>query len=509
MPESDSWKSTKQHLIFNNSTEPETLDVHMMTGSPELRLAISLFEGLTSLDPGNLIPRPGVAEDWKISDDKTVYRFRLREDALWSDGSGLTASDFVKSWERALSPATGGAYANLLFCIRGAEAYFKGQETDFTTVGVRAVGTHELEVSLKSPCSYFLELTAFPTFYPIRVDMVEKHGVKWMQPEHLVVNGAFRLSEWAPRQHVILVKNEHYWDADFVKLKKVTALPLDDLNTAYQLFLKKKVHWLTGIPQARVEEIRRHPDYFVTPFFGTYFYRFNTTRKPFTDSRVRRALCLATDRREITHHILKSGQLPVSTLCPPISGYEPVGGLEYDRDAARKLLADASYGEGKLRFPPIEILYNTSEAHKTIAEAIAQQWKRNLGITVSARNVEWKIFLNDTKDLQYQVCRSSWIGDYGDPSTFFEIFTGDDGNNRTGWANAKYDELADLAAREPVQAKRLEMFAMMERILVEEDCPIMPIYRYVNEGMLAENVYGWYENIRDVHSLKYIWLEGE
>lgn len=509
MPQTDTWKDTEQHLVFNNSTEPETLDIHMMTGSPELRLAISMFEGLSTLDPSSLEPRPGVAESWEISSNATVYTFHLRKSALWSDGSPLTANDFVKSWERALSPATGGAYANLLFCINGAEPYFKGEETDFSSVGIRALGSHKFEVSLTSPCSYFLELTAFPTFFPIRVDLVEKHGVKWMQPEHMVVNGPFRLAAWAPRQHVILVKNDHYWDAPFVKLKKATALPLDDLNTAYQLFLKKEIHWLTGIPQARVEEIRRHPDYFVTPFFGTYFYRFNVTREPFTDPRVRRALCLATDRREITHHILKSGQLPVASLCPPISGYKPVEGLRYDREAARKLLAEAGYGEGKLRFPPVEILYNTSEAHKTIAEAITQQWKRNLGITVSARNVEWKIFLNDTKELQYQVCRSSWIGDYGDPSTFFEIFTGDDGNNRTGWANAKYDELADLASKEPDHSKRLEIFTAMERILVEQDCPIMPLYRYVNEGMLAENVYGWYENIRDVHSLKYIWLEGE
>lgn len=509
MPKDNRWKSTQQHFVFNNGTEPETLDPHLMTGSPELRLARGLFEGLTTLDPSSLTPRPGVAESWELSEQGTLYTFQLRKNARWSDGSPLTANDFLKSWKRALSPDTGGAYVNLLFCIEGAEAYFKGTETDFETVGIRTDGPHVLQVSLVSPCSYFLELTAFSAFFPVRVDLIQKHESRWMQPEHLVVNGPFILSDWAPRQHVELKKNENYWDARFVKLNKVTALPLDDLNTAYQLFIKKKVHWLAAIPQARIEEIRRHPDYYVTPFFGTYFYRFNTTGEPFTDSRVRRALCLATDREEITRHILKSGQLPVSSLCPPISGYKPIEGLKYNRTAARNMLREAGYGEGMKRFPPIEILYNTSEAHKTIAEAIAQQWKRNLGITVSARNVEWKIFLNDMKDLQYEVCRSSWIGDYGDPGTFFDIFTGDDGNNRTGWVNEEYDSLSELASGEPLHSRRLEYFTRMEHILVEEDCPIMPIYRYVNQGMLAESVCGWYENIRDIHNLKYIWLEGE
>jgi oligopeptide transport system substrate-binding protein len=509
LPADDNWRKTRQHLVFNNGTEPETLDPHGITGVPGMRLVYGLYEGLTRLDPKTLEPRPGVAESWSISNDGLVYTFALRADAAWSDGRKMSAGDFVRSWRRALAPATGNAYANLFFHIDGAEPFFRGQQESFDRVGVKAAGELTLEVRLATPCSYFLDLAAFPTFYPLRPDMIEKHGNRWTRPGNLVCNGPFRLSAWEPRQHVVLEPNPCYWDRATVKLDKVTALPLDDMNTAYQLFLKGKVHWLTGIPQSRIEEIKRHPDYIVSPYFGTYFYRFNVTRPPFDDSRVRRAFCLATDKREITEHILKSGQTPVGSLCPPVAGYRPVKGLEYDRRRAAALLAEAGYGPGARRFPAVEILYNTSEAHKLIAEAIAQQWKRNLGVTVNARNVEWKVFLNDMRNLDYQVCRSSWIGDYGDPSTFFSIFTSEDGNNRTGWSNATYDRLYDRAQKETDRGRRLALFERIETILVSRDCPILPVYRYVNQTMLSEKVRGWHQNIRDVHDLKYVWMEEE
>jgi oligopeptide transport system substrate-binding protein len=257
----------------------------------------------------------------------------------------------------------------------------------------------------------------------------------------------------------------------------------------------------------RIEEVRRHADYRVEPYFGTYFYRFNVTREAFRDARVRRAFVMATDRREITENVLKGGQAAVSSLCPPVAGYEPVAGLPYDRDAARGLMAEAGYGPGGKEFPPVEILYNTSEAHKMVAEAIAQQWKRNLGVTVNARNVEWKTFLGDMNELKYDICRSAWIGDYPDPSTFFSIFVTGDGNNRTGWGNAKYDGLFAESQTERDRARRLALFKEMETILMMEDCPIVSVYRYVSQYMVSEKVGGWHDNIRDVHDLKYLWLE--
>lgn len=478
-----------------------------MTGSPEIRLAGALYEGLTTLDPSTLEPRPGIADRWSISEDGKLFTFHIRPSAAWSDGKPIVAADFLHSWQRALTPATGGSYANLLFAIRGAEDYFHGKQTDFSTVGIQAPDTATLKVELTTPCAYFLELTAFPTYAPVRTDHIKEHGLQWTSPEHLVTSGPFMLNQWKPRQHIELIRNPHYWDASFVKLDRVTAMPLDDLNTAYQLFLKRELHWMVSIPQARIDEIKRNPDYYALPFFGTYYYRFNVTKPPFDNRLVRKALSLGTDREEITKHILRSGQTPVASYCPPVAGYKPIEGLLYDRNRARQTLAEAGYGPNGKPFPPVEILYNTSEAHKTVAEAIAAQWRRNLGITASARNVEWKIFLNDMRDLNYQVCRSSWIGDYGDPSTFFDCFRGGDGNNRTGWDNALYNQLAHTSRQESDSTMRYSMFRKMEKILVEDECPILPIYRYVNQGLLAENVNGWYGNIRDLHNLKYIWME--
>jgi oligopeptide transport system substrate-binding protein len=508
-PRSQTWRETPQHFVFNNESEPETLDLHAMTGSPELRLALALFEGLTTLDPRTLEPRPGLAEAWTMDSSGRRFTFTLRPNLRWSDGRPLTADDFVASWRRALTPATGCSYAGLFFVIDGAEAWHRAPGADFASVGVRAPDARTLEVTLRAPCAYFLELTAFATFSPVRADLIAAHGEAWTRAGRLVGSGPFVLAEWDPRRQIRMTPNTNYWDAAFVKLTSVTALPLDDQNTAYQMFLKGGIHWLPGIPQARAEEIRRHPDYYVAPFFGTYFYRFNTTREPFNDARVRRAFSLATDRREITDHILKSGQLPVASFCPPVGGYEPVDGLPYDRDAARDLLAQAGYGPGGRPFPPVEVLYNTSEGHKLTAEAVSQQWRRNLGIAATARNVEWKVFLTDMRDLDYQLCRASWIGDYGDPSTFFDIFRGDDGNNRTGWKNAVYDRLSREAAEQSEPGRRWALYQRMEQILTVEECPILPLYRYVNQGLLSPMVCGWYANIRDVHNYKYMWLTRE
>lgn len=508
-PTDDAWRETPQHFVFNNESEPETLDPHVMTGSPELRLALALYEGLTTLDPRTLAPRPGLAEAWTLDPSGRRFTFHLRPGLQWSDGHPLSADDFVTSWRRALTPATGCSYAGLFFVIDGAEAWHHAPTNTFDTVGLRAPDAQTLVIDLRAPCAYFLELTAFPTFSPVRIDRIEAHPDAWTRPGRLVGTGPFALADWEPRRQIRLAPNTNYWDASFVKLASITALPLDDQNTAYQMFLKGNVHWLPGIPQARAEEIRRHPDYYVTPFFGTYFYRFNVTREPFNDPRVRRAFSLATDRREITEHILKSGQLPIASFCPPVAGYEPVEGLPYDRDTARDLLAQAGYGPGGRAFPPVEVLYNTSEGHKLIAEAVSQQWRRNLGIAATARNVEWKVFLTDMRDLDYQVCRSSWIGDYGDPSTFFDIFRGDDGNNRTGWRSAEYDRLSREAAAQPEPPRRWALYRRMEQILVVDECPILPLYRYVNQGLLSPRVCGWYPNIRDVHNFKYLWLARE
>ena len=507
MPETENWKKTEQHFIVNNGAEPESLDPALITGVPESRIVGALFEGLVDLDPLTLEPKPAVAESWEISQDGLVYTFKLRKDAKWSDGKSLVANDFLVSWKRVISPKIGAAYAYQLFPVFGAEDYYHGKIKDFKDVGIKIVDSHTLQVSLKAPCSYFLDLVAFHTLFPVRIDLIENHGDRWVLPKNFIGNGAYNLQDWSARQKIILVKNSHYWDTQLCKLAKITFLPYDDLDTAYQLFLKGKITWLPSLPLAKLDEIKYNPDYYVIPYLGTYFYRFNVTQPPFDDVRVRKAFSVAIDRKIITEFVLKGGQQPATWFCPKVGGYNPVKGLQYNKDQALQLLQEAGYGlEGK-PFPKVELLYNTSESHKMVAQALAQQWKKNLGVTVELRNTEWKVLLSEMDNLNFQIIRSSWIGDYPDPNTFFDMFVSNGGNNRTGWSNRRYDQLLQQAQSEKTKDKRLHLFKEMEKILVEQEFPILPIYMYVSQGLLSESVMGWSDNIRDFHPFKYIWLE--
>lgn len=505
-PEDDAWKSVDQTFRFNNGTEPETLDLHIMTGVTENRLATALFEGLVSQHPETLDIVPGVAKSWTISADRTVYTFHFRDDAKWTDGQPVTAQDFYNSWERALTPATTCQYGYMFFPIKNSEAFYKGKIKDFSQVGVKVKDAKTLVVTLSNPCPYFLHLAAFKTLYPVPMAVVQKHGDKWTRPENIVSNGPFQLKEWVANQQITMVPNENYWDRKNVRLKKLIAYAYTDPETSYKLFRQGKMDWCTSIPTPKIDEIKRLPDYYVQPYLGSYFYRVNVEKPPFNDVRVRKALTMGFDREIITRDLLKGGQIPAGYFSPEMLGYKPPTGLRYDRAQARKLLAEAGYPNGK-GFPTIDLLYNTQESHKQVAEAIARQWKENLGITVSLRNNEWKVYLAEVDKRNFHLARGGWIGDYVDPNTFLDLFMTGGGNNNTGWSNKRYDDLIRGAAKSGDQKERFKLFHQAEKILVEEECPIIPIYIYVNQGLLSEKVAGWYENVLDHHTYQYIWME--
>ncbi|MGE0711076.1 MAG: peptide ABC transporter substrate-binding protein [Planctomycetota bacterium] len=505
-PKGEAWRSVQQVFTFNNGAEPETLDLHLMTGVPENRLATALFEGLVAERPDTLEPIPGVAESWTVSGDGLVYTFKLRADAKWTDGQPVTAKDFRDSWERALLPATACQYAYMLYPVKNAEKFNKGEVKDFTQVGAKVVDERTFEVTLGVPCPYFLHLAAFKTLYPVRVDVIKKHGDRWSRPENMVSNGPFKLAEWEANQKIVMVPNEQYWDRPQVRLKKVVALPIEDTETAYKLFGQGQVDWLTSVPTPKIDEVKRLPTYYAMPYLGSYFYRINVTKPPFNDARVRRALVMGFDREIITRDILKGGQVPASWFCPAMLGYQPPKGLGYDREKARALLAEAGFPEGQ-GFPQVALLYNTNEAHKQVAENIVRQWKENLGITVALRNSEWKVYLSDVDQKNYEIARAGWIGDYVDPNTFLDMFVTDGGNNSTGWSNKEYDALIKQAASTQDMAARFKAFRRAEELLCQEEVPIIPVYIYVNQGLLAEKVAGWYENLLDFHPFHYMWIE--
>ena len=495
-----------QVFRINNMVEPESLDPGIVTGVPEHRILSNLFEGLTTSDPKDLSPRPGMAAAWTVSKDGLVYTFTLR-DARWTDGKPVTADDFVYAWERVLNPKLGAKYAQQLFYLKNGEAYNKGRTTDFGQVGVKAIGPKTLQVTLRCPTAYFLDLTSFYTLFPVPRWAIEAHGKDWVKPGKIVSNGAFRLVSWVPLKELVLEKNPEHWDAASVKLQQVIFLPTDDANTAYKQFLAGDTDWVPTVPPAQIDTARTRPEYYASPYLGTYFFRLNVTKPPVTDLRIRKALGLAVDRESLTKFVTKAGEVPHGSFVPAgLRGYEGAKGLGFDPAAAKKLLADAGYPDGK-GFPKTELLYNTNELHRIITQAVQQMWKETLGIQVELVNVEWKVYLARQANLDYQVSRAGWIGDYVDPNTFLDMWVSGGGNNQTGWSNKRYDALIDQAACTIVNPRdRMRALQEAEKLLLDET-PVLPLFTYVNKGMLSRRVRGWRPNILDQHPLKYLSLE--
>lgn len=504
----------EQALRVGNGTEPQGLDPHTVSGVPEHRLTSTLFEGLVDLDCETLRPIPAVAESWSVSEDGTVYTFHLRPNASWSNGDPVTAQDFTYAWQRILTPALGSEYAYMLHCMKNAKDFNEGRIRDFGQVGVKAIDDHTIEVELEHPTPYFLSMQNHWTWFPVHRATIERFGrmdernTKWTRPGNLVGNGAFVLKRWIPNNVIEVVKNEQYWNAANVRLNRILFYPTDNLLTEEHSFRTGLLHLTENVPITKVPVYRRdHPDVLqIDPYLGTYFYRINVTRAPFTDVRVRRAFAMAVDREAITRNVVMGGQRPAGTFTvPDTAGYTCDTGIDYDVEQARRLLAEAGYPEG-LGLPPVELLYNTSENHKLIAEAIQQMWKRDLNVEVSLVNQDWKVYLASQKNLDYQIARASWIGDYLDPNTFLECFLTGGGHNNTGWSNKAYDDLLAEAARTADQRRRFDLMRRAEGILLG-DAPIIPIFYYTRVYLKSPAVKGWHGNLLGYISFKTLYLE--
>ena len=492
---------SQQILKIGNGSEPRELDPSTSSGTPASRILDNIFEGLTQIDPFSYEPIPGVAEKWDISPDGLEYKFLLRKNAKWSDGKNLDAHDFVKSWVRALDPKTASEYAYQLYYIKNGEAFNTGKIKDPKQLGVSAVDKHTLLVTLEKPTAYFLHLTAFHTLYPTPSHVIEKYPDKeWTKEGKMVGNGPFKLAEWKLNNFVKLVPNEHYWDHKSVKLKEAFLYPIENIDTEEKSFFSGELHLTSEVPLIKVPTYERqkqrnkdkyHP-YTTHPFLATYFYRFNTSKKPFNDKRVRQAFALTVDRKLLVERVTRRGEPPAQSFTPPgISGYSFAGDLPTSVTPelikkARELLKSAGYPDGK-GFPKVELLYNTSENHKKIALAIQQMWKKYLGVEIGIINQEWKVFLNTQKKLNYDISRAGWVGDYPDPNTFLNMFVTGGGHNGTGWSNKKYDELIDLAAKTVDKTKRFSYLHEAESILMEE-LPVLPLYIYTRSQLISQQV---------------------
>jgi oligopeptide transport system substrate-binding protein len=504
----------EQILHCGIGSEPKDLDPQTTTGNPESQVQDSLFEGLTAWEPDSTDPVPGCAESWDISSDATVYTFHIRPDAKWSNGDPLTAGDFIFAYQRILSPALSAPYAYMHYCIKNAEAYNKGEITDFSKVGLKALDDKTLEITLKAPTPYLLRLLRYRSWYPVHPPTILKFGkiddrdTKWTRAGNLVGNGAFALKSWEPNRKVVVEKNPTYWDRDTTRLKEIHFYPIDDMNAEEYAFRTGQLHVTQETPMERIKYYQENQPELIhlNPFLGTYFYELNTQREPLNDVRVRRALALALDRETIVKYVCKAGEPAAYSLTPPdTAGYTAQARIPYDVKQARKLLAEAGFPDGK-DFPKLEILYNTHKGHMRIAEVIQQIWKDNLNIHVELVNMEWKTYLAEKKAHQYDIARASWIGDYTDPSTFLELFITGGGNNDSAWSNQQYDEWILQASREQDPEKRYGLFQQAEKLLLEE-APLIPIYYYRNKSLVSPSVRNWTPNPLDRHPYKYVYLE--
>jgi oligopeptide transport system substrate-binding protein len=494
--------------------EPQDLDPHQVTGQPEHRILGSLFEGLADIDLTTMKPVPATAESWDISPDGRVYTFHIRPTARWSNGDPVTAHDFAYAWRRILSPKLASDYAYLLCCIRGARAFNEGKTDDFGTVGVRVTDDRTLEVTLESPTPYLLAMQVHQAWFPVHRTTIEKFGAMdergtlWTRAGNHVGNGAFMLAEWQPNDVLRVRRNPNYWNTAKVRLDGIEFYPIDNQQTEERSFRAGILDLTSTVPPHKVAIYRReHPEFIkICPDLGTYFYRINVTRPPFTDARVRRALVMALNRDEIAHNVLKADELPAASLVPPnMPGYTPRAVVKYDPEAARALLAEAGFPGGQ-GMGPVEIVYNSSDAHRTIAEAVQRMWRDNLGVDVRLINQDWKVFLSAVNTLDYAVSRGGWIADVADPVNFLECFQTDVGNNRTGWSSPEYDALIRASYLEADPAKRIELLQQAEAFLLDAS-PIIPIYFYTWKFLQSPALKGLILNPLDHLSWNDMWLE--
>ncbi|QSB08162.1 peptide ABC transporter substrate-binding protein [Lysinibacillus fusiformis] len=496
------------------ASEPPSLHPALATDTTSGVILTNTFEGLTTLD-ADARPVAAAAESWEVSEDLKTYTFKLR-DAKWSNGDPVVASDFEYAWKWALNPDNLSEYASILYSIKGAAAYNNG-EGSADDVGVKAEDEKTLVVTLENPTPYFLELTAFKTYAPLNQKVVEGND-EWYTDagENFVTNGPFVLDEWRHNDTIVLKKNPEYWDADKVALDTVNIGMVESEATAVTMFKGGEIDYL-GAPFQTValdaiDGFKADGTLNINDQASVYWYKLNTKDKITGNANIRKALALALDRQGLIDNITKGEQKPALGMVPTaVHGFEEDRGYYKDNDIeGAKAALEAGMKELGITNPAdvkINLSYNTSEAHAAIAQYVQEGWTKNLGITVSLDNSEWQVYLEKLNQLDYQVGRMGWVGDYNDAYTFLEMYdTAANGNNDTGWENAEYKKLLDQSNTEADPAKRLELLKQAESIAVSE-FPVVPIYYYTNLSVIQDYVKDMKADILGNISLKEVKVE--
>jgi oligopeptide transport system substrate-binding protein len=499
-------------LHRGNSGEPQTLDQSQTSIDIEAFILKDLYEGLTIYDSNGKIV-PGVAESWKISDDGLVYTFKIRDNAKWSDGSPVVAEDFIFSMRREEDPKTAAGYANILYPIKNAEQINKGK-LPVDQLGMKAVDDKTLEITLEHPTPFFIELLSHQSALPINKASFEKNGADFVKPGKLVGNGAFKLVEHVPNDHLTVVKNENYWDAANVKLDKVIFYPLEDQAAAVRRYEAGELDLVYNFSSDQMARLRaaNAKQVHVTPAFATYYYPFDTRTEPFNDVRVRRALSMSVDRDFLAKEIFNGSKLPVYSLVPPgLENYgEPskadfAGMSQLDReDKAVELMKEAGYGEGGKPLN-IEIRYNTNPNHQKAATAVADMWKKTFGANVTLMNLDISAHYAYLQEGgKFNVARAGWTADYADAENFLNLNVSSNKTFNYGhYENPEFDALMKKSYEERDPAARSKILHDAEALIMR-DQPIAPLVNDANFWLVADKVKGWGDNGNNEHLSYYL-----
>ncbi|WP_445374808.1 ABC transporter substrate-binding protein [Photorhabdus tasmaniensis] len=505
----------KQQIIINNGTEVASLDPHKVEGAPETNIILNLLEGLVSTgSEGETVP--GVASHWENQDYK-VWTFYLRDNAKWSDGTPVTAHDFVYSWQRLADPHVGSPYASYLqyAYVENIDDILKGKKSP-DQLGVKALDDYRLQVTLTHPVPYFINMLSHTAMKPVKKDLVEKLGNKWTLPENYVGNGAYRLKEWVVNERIVIERNPQYWNNGKTIIEQATLLPLQSETSSVNRYRSGEINITnSAIPPDLYRKMKKEiPDQMrVSPYLCTFYYEINNNKPPFTDVRVREAVKLTLDREIIAGKIMGQGQVPAYGFTPTFIGGsdfskpEWAGWTQEQRNKrARELLAQAGFNQANpLKFT---LLYNTSDQNKQQAIAAASMWKKNLGANVILQNQEWKTSLESRHQGNYEVTRATWCADYNEPTAFLNTLLSHSSNNTAFYQNKNFDSYLEQALVAKDAAARKKLYQQAE-FQLDKDSVLIPVYYRVSVRLVSPSVGGFsgkdpldYMDIKQLYMIK-------
>ncbi len=500
-------------LLLGNGNEPKALDPHLVSGVVESNLLRSLFEGLCIEHPSDdSASLPGAAASWSANEDFTQWTFQLQPEGKWSDGTPVTAQDFVFAYERILHPDFPSGYADMLYFIQNAEGFHKGKVADFAQVGVKAIDDYTLQISLKAPTPFLPSLTKHFTWLPVPRHAILQYGTMtepytaWTHQGNLVSNGAFQLKTWRQNHYIEVERNPHYWEKDAIALNGIRYFPIKNANTETRMFLNGQLHVTYTIPPDYIPTaLTRYPQQTKQEtYIGTRFMRANHKREFTSDPLVRQALSLCIDRQSLIDNILQGGQKPAGSCTPPFGQYNPAFMTAFDPAKAVELLRQAGHEPGQL--PELELLTTDSDTNRRMAEAMQALWREHLGLKVRIVQREWKSYLKLRKDLEFDLMDGGWIGDYMDPTTFLDLWKEHNGNNNTGWGAPAYEAI--LAEAELIEDPAARYAKLLEaEAYVMEHTPAIPVYHYNTNYLLSPLVQNWHPLLLNTHPYKFVALQ--